>query len=189
MKIALAAVSALLAFDTTLPSLPKLSISGNSAHVPAAAARPRAGWIQGGLLDLTFDRVAWTIRGGALGAPVDIAIDHRAATLKGGAHGRPVDASFDFEPERWAVKGGLLDYVVVWPSGDEPGTIKGGINGRPIDARFSLREGWVRGPGVDLTLEPRSGRLSGGVAGRPIEAVVTNLDLSDVLQHFYLLVK
>jgi hypothetical protein len=184
MNILLALVVPALAFETNLPAMPKLVLTGQAA-ASVVARRPAAGWVQGELINVTFDRRAWTIKGGAMGESVNLFIDHNAKTIKGGAHGQPLDATFTWSTEKYTLKGDRIDYVIDWRAG----TIQGAVNGTPISAQFSLAGGWVKGDGLNLLLDGPSGRLTGGAAGTQVDAVVVNLDLSDLLQHLYLLIK
>lgn len=191
-----AAVSLAAQAQFAMPELPKLVISGRApVAAQAAARRPQRAWMAGGFggapVELVFDRVQWTIKGGINGAPVDLAIDHANSRITGGI-GAPVDLVFDWTPDRVNVRGGaggrLADYVVDWKAG----TVRGGIGG-PVELAFSLKEGWVRGGAagfpVDLQYHALSGRLTGGMNGAPVDAVLTNMDLSEVLQNLFLFVR
>lgn len=190
-----AAVSLAAQAQFAMPELPKLVLTGRAPQASALARRPMQAWMEGGFggapVKLVFDRVQWTIKGGINGSPVDLAIDHQNSRITGGI-GAPVDLVFRWTPERIQVIGGgggrPTDYVVDWKAE----TVKGGIGG-PVDLTFSFREGWIRGGAggypVDLQLDAKTGRLTGGMNGAPVDAVLTNMDLSEVLQHLYLFVR
>lgn len=157
------------------------------------ALRPARGTVSGPSADLVFDRRAWTVKGGVNGGAVDLFIDHEARTIKGGANGSPVDLVFWWSTERIITRGGAnlsqVELLLDWNAK----TLTGTANNAPLRVSFDLETGRITGhaknAAVDLAYDKVSGRISGGLAGRPFDATLTNLDLSDFLQHFYLFLK
>jgi hypothetical protein len=189
LSFALAAALALAAtaHAATLEGV-KAQPFAQTAAVAHFSRRPMTGTVTGGLggapIELTLNRRAWTITGGANGAPVQISIDHDAKRITGGAGGRPVELTFDWSPEK-VTYNGPAGYTVDWQAGT--------LQGEGVDLTFDLRAGTASGGAwgypVELKLDAVSGRLTGGMNGAPVDAVLVNMDLSDLLQYFFVLRK
>lgn len=161
------------------------------------ALRPVQGTVTGGTggapVSLSYDRRAWTVKGGVNGAPVDLFIDHEASTIKGGANGSPVDLHFYWSTERIITRGGAnlsqVDLLLDWGSK----TLTGTANSSPVRISFDLEAGTVKGHAnhapVDLKHDAVSGRVTGSLNARPVDFTLTNLDLTDLLPHFFLFLK
>ncbi|MBI5596544.1 MAG: hypothetical protein HY928_10690 [Elusimicrobia bacterium] len=168
-----------------------------AAGLKAIARRPAQGTVNGGTggapVELTFDRRAWTIKGGVNGMPVELFIDHENRTIKGGANGSPVDLVFDWSPEKIVMRGGAnrspVELVLDWNGR----SLVGYANNSPVRVDFDLDGGTLKGYAnhapIDLAYDKVSGRLSGGLNHRPVDMTLTNLDLSDFLQYFFLFLK
>src|SRR5438552_3011195 len=89
------ASSAAAADFTDLPQIPAFQFKAAPVWARIAGRRPRTAWIAGGMnhspVQVTFDRVEWTIKGGVNQSPVDLKIDHANGKITGGANHSPVD--------------------------------------------------------------------------------------------------
>ena len=189
-KLLSAAAAVLLAAPASAATLEAVKSQpfAEAAAVAHFARRPVIGTLKGGLggapVELTLDRRAWTITGGANGAPVQVSIDHDAKTVKGGAGGRPVDLTFDWSPEK-VTYNGPAGYTVDWKAG----TLKGDGVELTFDLQAGTASGGAWGYPVQLSLDAVSGKLTGGMNGAPVDATLVNMDLSDLLQYFFVLRK
>ena len=184
-------------FDTGF-SMPALSFQ-RAAATPARVGphRPRIATITGGMnltpVDLTFDRVEWTIKGGIAGSPVDVKIDHDKAKITGGANQSPIDLTFKWSPEAYSVEGGANLSPIKLDIDWQKGTLNGYANHSTVAVTFNLEEGWVKGAanhsGLELKYDKISGKLTGGMNQAPVGVTLTNMDLSDFLQNFFLFLR
>ena len=114
---------------------------------PSRSKRPmnRIGSVKGGMnhspVDLTINKMEWTIKGGMNLSPIDIKIDHSAGTITGGANLSPVDLKFTWSTEETTVEGGAnhspVKYTVNWKNG----LLEGYANHSPVRLEFDMKEG------------------------------------------------
>ena len=158
-------------------------------------ASPRIGTIKGKLgcscvVDLTFDRREWAIKGQAADGLVNIAIDHDAMRLTGVSMKQPVDLNMTWTPERILYQGTIgtlpAKLLIDW----KRGTLDGELRGKAVKLIFSLETGKAEGTfgGVpdQFDLDKISGNMTGELNNTGFELNLVNLDLSDILQHVYL---
>ncbi|NLI09348.1 MAG: hypothetical protein GX447_01165 [Elusimicrobia bacterium] len=160
----------------------------------------RIGSITGGMnrspVDLTLNKISWTIKGGMNRSPIDLVINHQEKTIKGGANLSPVDLKFDWSSEEVRVYGGAnlspVDYTVNWKGG----MLKGYSNNSPLEVKFDMKEsvagdnivelkGYANHAPVELTFDKISGELKGGMNYSPVDVKFVNCDLYDFLQYFF----
>lgn len=158
---------------------------------------PKQGWIKGTIggksYFVTIDRTAWTIKGTAGDKPVDIKINHEAKKIQGFAHDSGVDMGFTWSPEAYSLDGdayGSPYWInISWPTGEA----NGGMACSMISLSWNMETGKLTGflsdRKADVTYNKVSGRLTGDFFKRPIDLQITNLDLSDFIQHLYLFLK
>ncbi len=72
----------------------------------------------------------------------------------------------------------------------EKGTLKGGAWGKPMDLVFDTKKGIIRdasgGGDVNLKYDSTSGLLKGTLHGNDAKITMTNLDLYEFLNHYYI---
>lgn len=185
-------------FDTGFP-MPAIHFqTATAVQAPRPAkGRPRVATMTGGFsgfpVELTFDRAEWTIKGGIGGSPVDVKIDHDNAKITGGANHSPVDLAFKWSPEAYSVEGGANLSPIKLDIDWQKGTLTGYANHSPVDVKFNLEEGTITGAanhsGISLQYDKVSGKLTGGMNNMPVGATLTNMDLTDFLQYFFLFLR
>ena len=187
------------AVEAARPGLRSASaaLRANAGQWVNTLRRNGVGLINGGMnnspLELFFDRRAWTIHGGANHSAVRLQIDHENGTIKGGANGSPVDLHFYWSTERIITRGGAnlsqVDLLLDWGAK----TLTGTANNSSVRVVFDLEAGTVKGHAnnapVDLKHDAVSGRVTGSLNARPVDFTLTNLDLTDLLPHFFLFLK
>lgn len=178
----------------------KFSISGKAPLNSApsfAAGRPARGTFTGSVnrspIKLTFDRRAWTLKGGMNHSPVDIHIDHDNGRITGGANGSPVDLTFRWTPESMSLEGGANHSPVKLVIDFKKGLVWGHSNHSPIKVEYDEEKGTFKGYAghapVDLSYDKKTGRLTGGMNRAPVDMVLTNINVGDFLQFFFLFVR
>ena len=166
-------------------------------EVNTLRAIPRQGWIKGtvGSKDyfVAFDRNAWTIKGNAGERPFDIKIDHDNKTIQGYAHDSGVDLTFTWSPEEYSLEGdayGSPYWINInWPTQNA----MGGLSCSMLEFNWNMDSGVITGFLADrkatMKFDKASGRLTGDFFNKPLDLQMTNLDLSDFIQHAYLFLK
>ena len=158
------------------------------------------GGMNNGPVDVTINKLAWTITGGVNSSPIDIKIDHQSKTITGGANHSPVDLKFVWSQEEVTVQGGAnaspVQYTVNWKNG----LLEGYSNHSPLKLEFDMQEGvadatLVRITGyagnapVDLVYNKVNGHIGGGMGNSPVDLNLVNCDLYDFLNYFFLFIK
>jgi nucleoredoxin len=163
----------------------------------AARAIPQKAWVKGTVgntsFDITFDRTAWTITGKAGDRPVDIRIDHDGKKITGYAHDSGVDLAFTWNTLEIAYDGAAYGTPfwmnIAWPQK----MVYGGVSCTLMELSFDLSKGILDGylgeKMTHLRLDAASGLLTGELFQRPVHLQLTNLDLSDFIQHIYLFMR
>ena len=167
----------------------------------ASAARPWFGGVEGTVshlrLELRIDRRdRWDIVGQSNGQAVSVKIvdPHTLQTrLQGTANGRCVKAEFRYTPEKVSVVGAQdcpMALTVDYANNHADGLVHGKRLdlGLSIDNGYGLAQGTYGGLPARLQLTT-DGALTGTLNGAPVSARVENADLSDVLEHLYILLK
>ena len=182
---------------TSFPS-PRAASGEAPALTPAldptlTKAPPAKGWIQGEFngqpLDLEFDRRHSTVQGRFGQGEVKLATDHEHGTITGQLGPRAVKAKFTWSSERIGYQGDIggrpLNLLLDWGKG----RLQGMAGGEATDVRFDLANGRIQGQAVhgqvDLNYDAKSGRLAGQLGKGALDMTLTNLDLHDFLQNFF----
>lgn len=161
----------------------------------------RVGTIIGGMnhspVDVTINKIEWTIKGGMNLSPVDIKIDHNNKTITGGANHNPVELKFEWSTKQWSVEGRAnlspVKYTINW----EKGILEGYSNNSQIRLEFDMKEGqageniveingYAKNAPVALKFDKITGKLTGAMNSSPVDITLTNCDLYDFLQYFFL---
>jgi len=170
---------------------------GPPAPAQAGPSQNKIGTITGGMnrfpADLIFDKRAWKITGGLNGSPVDVLINHGLAMIVGEANHSPVDLRFDWSPERVVTTGGANQSPINLTADWTKGTLDGAANHGPVHLDFDMEAGTIQGAAghapVELHFDKVSGKLTGGIGRAPVDVQLTNLDLYDFIQYFWLFLK
>ncbi|MDE1977526.1 MAG: hypothetical protein KGI84_09760, partial [Elusimicrobia bacterium] len=121
--------------------------------------------------------------------PVDININNENGTITGREGSAPVALFFQWSPSVIRISGtdaGAAYNVTLSVTG---GSISGTAEGSPIYATFRMDGGPIQGSNtgnIALSYDVVSGRVNGTINGSPIDVTLTNLDLSDFMEHLYL---
>lgn len=156
-------------------------------------APPQFGWIRGsfgaGSVDLDFDRRQHKVSGTSFGDQVSLSTENDQ--VRGSAHGSAVQLQQQWSPtlvqlEGWA-NGSRYQMTIDYNRRHAEGS----SGGQPISLDFDLQQGNVRGfskgQNVDLRLSP-GGTLSGQLGGT-VQAEMVNLDVGELISHWYLVTK
>ncbi|HVA66087.1 MAG TPA: hypothetical protein VNK24_04080 [Elusimicrobiota bacterium] len=174
------------------PTFSKLE-AGFRAPAVSALHRPFSGTIAGtfagGPVNLVLNRYAWDITGRVGSSPVDVNIDNQNGTFTGEEGQSRVALSFQWSPDIIRISGtdGGAPYdVTLNVTG---GVISGTAEGAPLKAAFRMDGGPIQGSNtgdISLNYDAVSGRVNGVINGSPIDVTLTDLDLSDFMEHLYL---
>jgi len=156
-------------------------------------APPAKGWIQGQFhgkpLDLEFDRRQSTLQGRFGQNDVSLATDHDAGTITGQLGQRKVDVQFAWSSERIGYQGDIDGRPVNLRLDWQKGRLEGISGGNATDLRFDIAAGRIKGTAghgqVDLRFDKHTGRLAGQLGKGNLDMTLTNLDLHDFLQNFF----
>jgi hypothetical protein len=161
----------------------------------AAARRgaPQNGSIQGTLggqdVNLAINRRAQTVDGDVLGHDVHVQTSQDGKSVSGSDGDASVALTEDWQPTQVSLdgnaRGGATDVHFDWTQKHGQGTVAG----QPFfeswdDSNHVVGEGF--GSSIDLQYDPISGHLQGNLGPSQLDVTVTNLDLTDVMQHVYL---
>lgn len=156
-------------------------------------APPAKGWIQGQFhgkpLDLEFDRRQSTLAGRFGQNDVSLATDHDQGTITGHLGQREVDVRFAWSSERIGYQGDIDGRPVNLRLDWQKGRLEGISGGNATDLRFDIAAGRIKGQAghgqVDLRFDKQTGRLEGSLGKGNLDMTLTNLDLHDFLQNFF----
>lgn len=151
-------------------------------------------------VDITINKIDWTIKGGINLSPVDLKINHNDKTITGVANNIPVYLRFIFSTEEIAVEGvannSPIKYTVNW----EKGLLEGYFNNNEIRLNFNMNEGvaganivningYANFAPVKLSFDKISGELKGYMNNAAVEVKLQNCDLYDFLNYIFIFIK
>ena len=175
-----------------VPAFSKLE-AGFRAPAVLALHRPFSGTIAGtfagGPVNLILNRYAWDITGRVGSSPVSVDIDNQNGTFTGEEGQSRVALFFQWSPDVIRISGtdaGAPYNVTLNVTG---GVISGTAEGSPLKATFRMDGGPIQGSNtgdISLNYDVVSGRVNGVINGSPIDVTLTDLDLSDFMEHLYL---
>ena len=180
------------AHNLELPAFSKLEAV---FRAPSALALRRpssgaiAGTFAGGPVNLVLNRYSWDITGRVGSSPVDVDIDNQNGTFTGEEGQSRVALFFQWSPDVIRISGtdaGNPYNVTLDVTG---GVISGTAEGSPLRATFRMDGGPIQGSNtgdISLNYDAVSGRVNGVINGSPIDVTLTDLDLSDFMEHLYL---
>lgn len=155
---------------------------------------PRTGWIRGTCngdpVDLTFDRRAGSVQGQAMGGDVTLTTSADDSQIQGREGSTPISLSQQWQPDHVDLRGSARDGDVSvhfdWSQSAGDGT----VGGQPFSVRWDESgrvQGQAFGGEVSMRYDAASGALQGTMGRSQVDVTVTNLDLTDFMDHAWLL--
>ncbi|MHB2025463.1 MAG: hypothetical protein ACYCPQ_02310 [Elusimicrobiota bacterium] len=147
------------------------------------------GSFNGAPVNLILDRRAWGLTGNIGQNGVNIGIDNTNGVITGTDGSMAVNLFVDWLPNVIRLSGtaGKSDYnaVIHVISGQMSGTAMGS----PLQVSFSMDGGIISGSNtgpIALNYDVTSGSVNGIINGMPIDVTLTDMDISDFMEHLYL---
>lgn len=153
------------------------------------------GEINGNPLNLTYNKILWTVEGKIGEKAVEISINHDNKNISGKIGDRKVNLNFKWSPEKVNIfsKDNSTNYTAIW----KKGILEGKIDGKDIHLKFDMKEDvagehivFVKGKYntniVNIKFDKISGELTGTFNSGNINLKLINCDLYDFLQYIFI---
>lgn len=157
--------------------------------------RPRfasiSGKLDGKAFSMRLSRSLWVLSGEIGEDAIGVKIDHDGKSMLGDVGGRRVELAFHWTPAQSLVQGTYNGSPIRYNVDFREISAVGAAAGKPfrvsLDRQTRKVTGGIDGRAVSMDYNPMSGRLHGKLAGRPIDVTLSNLELGEFLQYFFIL--